>query len=120
MTFAGIFAIVVGIGMLAQWVRSLVTRQIPELQSEPVRIGFHLAGEMVTAALLVIGGIGLLTAAPWASTAFFVSMGMLLYTAIVSPGYFAQRGQWRWTVVFGILIVLAIAGVLSVSCNAPF
>ena len=37
---------------------------------------------------------------------------MLLYTAIVSPGYFAQQGKWIWVLIFGVLIALAIASVL--------
>ena len=33
---------------------------------------------------------------------------MLFYTAIVSPGYFVQKGQWGWLVMFGVVIVLGM------------
>ncbi len=115
MTFSAIFAIIVGVAMIVQWTVSYVTRQIPELQSEPVRIGFHIVGEMVTAISLIVGGMGLLRDQPWTSTLFLISMGMLLYTVIVSPGYYAQKGQWIWVLSFGALIALAIVAILSVS-----
>jgi hypothetical protein len=37
---------------------------------------------------------------------------MLIYTAIVSPGYFAQRGKWIWVLILGVLILLAIVSLL--------
>ncbi|MEA3441219.1 MAG: hypothetical protein U9R58_13155, partial [Chloroflexota bacterium] len=92
MKFPAFFAIIVGIGMIGQWTASYLTRQIPELKVEPIRIWFHIAGEMATAAALILSGIGLITTQPWAPALFLVAIGMLFYTAIVSPGYFAQKG----------------------------
>ena len=114
MNFSGIFALVVGVGMIAQWLMSYLSKQIPELTTEPIRIGFHIAGEMVTALMLIISGIGLLSLAPWSPTLFLVACGMLIYTAIVSPGYFAQKGQPIWVLIFGILIILTGISVLLV------
>ena len=57
MNFPAIFAIVVGMGMIAQWAMSFFNHQIPELKTEPLRIAFHIAGEMLTAVLLVISGL---------------------------------------------------------------
>ena len=118
MTFASAFAIVVGLGMIAQWIMSYVSKQIPELETEPIRIGFHIAAEMATALMLIVGGIGLLCTKPWASTIYPLSIGMLIYTAIVSPGYFAQRGKWIWVLIFGLLILLALASVLLFAGSA--
>lgn len=108
MAFPSIFAIVVGLGMIAQWTMSYITKQIPELKTEPIRIGFHIAAEMVTALMLIAAGVGRLTGRPWAPILYPLSIGMLLYTAIVSPGYFAQRGRWTWALIFSVLIMLAI------------
>jgi hypothetical protein len=114
MTFAAVFSIVVGVGMIVQWAMSYLSKQIPELKTEPIRIGFHLAGEMITAVCLIISGVGLLLSAGWGVSLFLVSVGMLFYTAIVSPGYFAQKGQWAWLVMFGTIIVLGIVSVFLV------
>jgi len=115
MTFAAVFALVIGIGMIIQWGLSFASQQIPELRSEPIRIGFHLAGEAATAILLIISGIGLLRSALWAPTVFYIAAGMLLYTAIVSPGYFAQQGNWKWLIFFGAILVLSVSALLAVS-----
>jgi hypothetical protein len=115
MVFSSVFVIVVGLGMIVQWAMSYVSKQIPELQTEPIRIWFHIAAEMLTALMLVASGLGLLTARPWAPRVYLISTGMLIYTAIVSPGYFAQRGQWTWLLIFGVIIMLAMVGVLLVA-----
>ncbi len=114
MAFPAIYAIVVGLAMIVQWSVSYFTRQIPELASEPIRIGFHLAGEMMTAITLVMSGIGLLVGTPWAGAVFLISMGMLFYTAVVSPGYFAQKGQWIWLLIFGVMILVGILAIIAV------
>ena len=114
MVFPGLFALVIGMGMIGQWAASYFARQIPELKTEPIRIGFHLVGEMTTALMLIVSGIGLLAGTPWAVTVFLVGMGMLFYTAMVSPGYFAQQGKWIWVLIFGVMIVVGIFAVLAV------
>ena len=114
MAFPAIFAILVGTGMIAQWALSYLNRQIPELKTEPLHIAFHIAGEMLTAALLVISGAGLLATCAWASPLYLVAAGMLLYTLIVSPGYFAQKGQTIWLLIFGMLALLTVISAFMV------
>jgi hypothetical protein len=108
MIFPAVFSIVVGIGMLGQWTASFVSGRIPELRTEPIRIWFHIAAECLTAFALITAGVALIVAARFAPTLFFVALGMLFYTAIVSPGYFAQKGQWWWLFMFGVIVVLGI------------
>jgi hypothetical protein len=115
MTLPAVFAIIIGVGMVVQWSASYLSKQIPELRTEPIRIWFHIAGEMVTAMTLIVSGIGLLMAAAWAPTLFFISLGMLFYTAIVSPGYFAQKGQWIWVLIFGVVITLGVISIYRVT-----
>jgi len=93
MRFAGWYSLVAGSLMLAQWGFFLATGQVPELQTEPFRIAFHLAGEAATAIALIVSGAALLRRLKWGRDVSFASLGMLIYTAIVSPGYFAQQGQ---------------------------
>ncbi len=113
MTFSGVFAIVVGSGMIGQWSLSLANGQVPELRTEPIRIRFHLAAEFVTALALIVSGIGLLSGGAWARDVYLVAAGMLVYTIIVSPGYFAQQGNWLMPVMFAaILVVLLVTLVL--------
>jgi len=111
MIYSAVFSLIVGLGMIIQWVMSFVQDQIPELKTEPIRIWFHISGEMITALALIASALGLFLNRSWAEPLNLISTGMLLYTAIVSPGYFAQRDQWRWTIMFGLLIVMALISI---------
>jgi hypothetical protein len=111
MVFAAVFALVVGAGMIGQWVLFLVTGQVPELETEPLRIRFHLAAELTTALALVVGGLALLTEQAWGRWFYLLAVGMLLYTVIVSPGYFAEKGQWAFVGVFAIVLLLALVSI---------
>jgi hypothetical protein len=113
--YAPVYAILVGIAMIGQWSFSYLSKQIPELESEPIRITFHIAGEIITALCLVLGGIGLLMDLSWGRSLYLVAMGMLFYTVIVSPGYFAQKGDWKWLGIFGSLIVVGLISILAVA-----
>jgi hypothetical protein len=107
-TFPALYAIVVGVLMIGQWAFFLGSGQVPELKTEPVRVRFHIAAEMITAAGLIITGAGLLAAATWATSLYPVAIGMLLYTVIVSPGYFAERKVWPIVAMFAVLFVLSL------------
>lgn len=114
MKFAAYFSIIVGLAMIGQWTASFLSKQIPELKTEPIRIWFHIFGELLTALMLIAGGFGLLLQAGWGAVIFLLAMGMLFYTAIVSPGYFAQQGKWPWVIFFAVLIILGIIAVFQV------
>lgn len=114
MLFPAIFALIVGLGMIGQWTMSFITKGIPELETEPIRIWFHIIGEILTALALISSGAGLLAGLPWAQILFLVASGMLIYTAIVSPGYFAQQGKWIWLLIFSVLILISVISIISI------
>ncbi len=114
MKFAGWYGIVVGVAMLLQWSVFIATGQVPELQTEPWRIAFHLAAEGATALLLSIGGIALLKNLAWSRTIYLLGAGMLLYSAVVSPGYFAQQGQWVMVGMFAVILAFALVSIKNV------
>jgi len=111
-TLVAWYSVVVGLGMIGMWTVSLLRRQVPELRDEPIRIGFHLAGEFMTAMALLVAGSALLLNAGWATGTSLAAMGMLLYTTVVSPGYFGQKRQWPMVAFFGLLIVLTLASIV--------
>jgi len=57
---SGIYAIVIGIGILGLWLMLYLTRQIPELNTEPVAIAFHITAETTMGILSLLSGIFLL------------------------------------------------------------
>ena len=108
MRFVGWYSLAVGVLMFAQWGFFLASGQVPEIESEPLRIAFHLAAEGATALALIASGAGLLRGLGWGRAASYVSLGMLIYTAVVSPGYFAQQGQWPIVAMFALLLAVTL------------
>ena len=108
MTFAALFAVIVGVLIFGQWAFFLATKQVPELKTEPTRIRFHIVDEFITAGLLIAAGIGLLAESDIAAKLYPVAIGMLVYTVIVSAGYFAQKRVWPIVGMFAMILVLAL------------
>jgi hypothetical protein len=108
MKFPAWYGIIVGVLMIAQWTLSIVSGGVPEFQTEPWRIGFHLFAEFSTAVMLTLGGIVVLRSAAWGRPFLLIGLGMVIYSEIVSPGYFAQLGQWPMAGMFIVLLGGAI------------
>lgn len=108
MKFAAWYGMLVGLLMIAQWTISILAGGVPEFQTAPWEIAFHLTAEMSTAALLVAGGIAALKSIRQARGTLLVGLGMAIYSEMVSPGYFAQLGQWAFVAIFGLLFGGAI------------
>ncbi len=102
------YSICVGISMITMWIMFYVMGSIPELQTRTAEIGLHIIGEIVTALSLIVGGYALLTKKWWGLQAYSLSMGMLLYTLIVSPGYYIQKGELGFVLMFGTLFLFAL------------
>ncbi len=113
MTFPALYAVVVGLLIFGQWAFFLITRQVPELKTERVRVLFHIADEFLTAAVLIASGVGLLMQQAWATTLYPVAAGMLLYTIIVSSGYFAQKHVWPIVGMFAVLLILTAISLIT-------
>lgn len=104
MKFSAWYGILVGFLMIVQWSFSILSGGVPEFQSAPWEIAFHLAAEFFTALMLIIGGIAALRSLSWAKQVLLVGLGMVIYSEIVSPGYFAQLGQWPLVALFATLL----------------
>lgn len=108
-----VYSSVVGFFMLIFWSALLLTDQVPPEQI-PWAISFHLAGEILTGLLLIFSGAGLWLEKHWARILSPFALGMLLYTVIVSPGYYAQLGNLPMVIMFTILIALTIAALIAI------
>ena len=103
MKFPAWYGLLVGILMIAQWTFSIAAGGVPEFHTTPWEIAFHLAAEFSTAIVLIVGGITALRSVPWSRTILLLGLGMVIYSEIVSPGYFAQRDQWPFVLMFALL-----------------
>lgn len=105
---AAVYCLFMGISMFGIWVMFYLTGSIPEIYTKPIELGFHIAAEIITAIILIISGIGLLIRKNWSYEIYLLSMGMLVYTLIMSPGYFAQKGELAFVAMFSVFIFIAI------------
>jgi hypothetical protein len=109
--YAAWYGIVVGLLIVLQRALFLITGAVPELQSAPLSIGFHMAAEWILALALIAGGVALLRARRWGGRVLMVVLGMAIYSEINSPGYFAQQGTWALVGMFAVLLAGALVGV---------
>ena len=105
---ASFYSIFIGIAMIGMWIFFYASGNIPELDTEPIRISMHILAEVITAVILILGGIGILVNKKWGKDIYLVSMGMLIYTLVQSPGYFMETGDYGFVIIFGVLMVLSI------------
>ncbi|PKL66339.1 MAG: hypothetical protein CVV28_11225 [Methanobacteriales archaeon HGW-Methanobacteriales-1] len=100
-----IYSLFIGILMIGMWSMFILTGQVPEIAIKPAEIMLHLLAEFITAVLLIGGGIGLLKKIKVGYNLNLVALGMLLYTLIVSPGYYLQKGDLVFIGVFVLLFI---------------
>lgn len=104
------FQLFVGVGMIGLWIALVLTRQVPQIPAGNRDIWFHLAAELLTAVLLVAGGITLqVSGSDAARTISGFALGALLYTTLNSPGDYADRSEWPAVVMFAVLTLSTIA-----------
>lgn len=106
---ASIYTIIIGIAMLCMWVFLISKREVPELNTKPTQITFHLIAEFMTSIILIIGGIGLILNQSWGVTIFFISIGMVIYSTINAAGFYGQLKDWP---MFIMLITFTIVSLL--------
>lgn len=112
MKFAAWYGIVVGFSMIGQWLFSLIMGGVPEVRSAPWELAFHLAAEMLTALALIVGGARALKSIPGGRRLLLCALGMVIYSEIVSAGYFAQQAKWTPVGIFGVLLTGALASAM--------
>ena len=114
MSFAAWYGIALGLLVFAQWGFFLVSGRVPELRDRPREIVFHIVAEFAMALVLLAGSIGLLVSWSGAGVIYLAGAGMVIYSVINSPAYFAQRGNWVLVGMFMLLLALTVAAVVVV------
>lgn len=103
-----IYSIFIGILMTVMWIIFILTGQVGEFMIKPAEITLHLIAEFTTSILLMIAGISILKKKQKAYNLNLVALGMLLYTLIVSPGYYLQKGELVFVGMFAIFLILTL------------
>jgi len=114
MKFPAWYGISVGTLIILQWIFFLTTGSVPEFQTTPWAIGFHMTAELCLALALLISGIATLRSKSWGEKALLAALGMAIYSEINSPGYFAQLGQWALVAMFALLLFGAVVALMMI------
>lgn len=109
---SGIYAIIVGIGIIGLWTMLVLTKQVPELKTESIAIKFHITAEITMGILSLLSGIFLLIGISWSRYFFILAMGLVIYAVINSAGYYAQRKQYSFVIMFGIILITSVSLVI--------
>ncbi len=80
--------------MLLMWFLLLIKREVPELNTKPTQLYFHLVAEFITGIMLIIGGVGLIMNQFWGEVLFFIAIGMAIYSTINAAGFYGQLKDW--------------------------
>jgi hypothetical protein len=113
-TVSGIYAIIIGIGIIGLWIMLYRTKQIPELKTEPIAIKFHLIAEMIMGLLCLVSGILLLLGVSWSPYLFITAMGLVIYAVINSAGYYGQNKQWSFVAMFAVILIVSTSLVILI------
>lgn len=112
-TVMATYSLIIGIAMIGMWSMFYLTGSIPELTTEPMRVSMHILAEITTGILLIFSAWALFAKKKFAFNVFLISMGMLFYTLIASPGYYADRGNILFVGMFICLFFLTLVIVIG-------
>lgn len=106
---ASVYSIIIGISMIGLWIMLISSSSVEEFDTRPIEIVLHITAEILTGVILIAGGAAMWKGMSLRYQIFFLSLGMLFYTSIVSPGYYADRGEWPIVIGFGAMLIAGIA-----------
>ncbi|NPD89291.1 MAG: hypothetical protein HGN29_11245 [Asgard group archaeon] len=109
---SGIYSLIIGVGIIGLWLMLILTKQVPEIKSEPIAIGFHIVVENIMGILSVLSGIMFLLNITGGSLMFILTSGLVIYAVINSAGYYGQKKQWSFVCMFGAILVTSITLVI--------
>ncbi len=103
-----IYMMVVGIGIIALWTMLFVSDQIPELETEPIAIAFHITIEVLMGVVSIVSGVLLLKNFKYQKEAVIFANGMICYSVVNSSGYYGDLNQYGMIVMFFFLLVISL------------
>ena len=67
-----------------------------------------IVSDFLTSGVLLAAGIGLIRNCKWAVKVFLLSMGFLFYSVVNAAGFYGQRGDLPFVVMFAVIFILAL------------
>lgn len=99
-----IIYIIIGIGIIGLWIMLLGTSQVPELETEPIAIVFHIVIECIMGVLSILSGIWLFRQRTYYKQLILFTNGLLVYSVVNSSGYYGDQGEVGMIIMFGLIL----------------
>ena len=109
------YSIAVGLMIIGLWVMLISTGQVPYLDTPQMEIKLHIVTEIITALMLIIGGVSILKGWSLKRKFPYIALGMLLYSILNSSGYYIDLGETGMAAMFAVLLFCTVAALLSYS-----
>jgi hypothetical protein len=103
-----IYELAIGIFLLCLWSFYLLSGNIPEYNNRPTEFSFHLAIEACTALMLIISSLRVLLTKGHGEGMLLMSTGMLFYALLNNSGYYAERANTAFILMFILMLAIAI------------
>ncbi|MHA2503697.1 MAG: hypothetical protein ACXAE3_12600 [Candidatus Kariarchaeaceae archaeon] len=101
--------------MIIVWALLLLTDQVPELQTQPLDITYHLISEGVCATLLLSSAYLLWRKYDNAMNITYAAWGSMFYSVCVNTPYYWNQQNWAMVGIFTVIQILTITLALSTS-----
>jgi hypothetical protein len=107
---ASIFSILVGFSIFGFWGNLSARGRLyePDSTRSIIETKYHLAAELLTALILILGGVSTLLSKPWGVAVTLAGLGMLLYANINGPGLYAKKGDKQMVLIFYTTALLTV------------
>ncbi len=99
-----IIYIVIGIGIILLWSMLIGTSQVPEFETEPVAIVFHIVIESTMGIFAILSGIWVLKKYKYSQHLVLFTNGMLMYSVVNSSGYYGDLKQYGMIAMFAFIL----------------
>jgi hypothetical protein len=103
-----IFSLGIGSFLIMMWSFFIIKGLVPEFNTRPTEISFHVVVEYCTAIMLIISGIRVLITNGQGEGMLLMSIGMLFYTLLNSSGYYAEHARTGFIIFFISMLAAAI------------
>lgn len=107
-TVVSVYSVTMGVAILVLWSVCWAIGAIPDMMTKPWEIAMHLTAEFTTALLLIVSGVALWLNARWATRVNVFATGMLVYSLILSPGYYLEKNAMIFVLMFAVVFLLTV------------
>jgi len=107
-TIISIIYVVIGIGIIGLWIMLITTNQVPEFETEPTSIVFHITIECIMGIFSILCGLWLFQKRKHFKELILFTNGLLGYSVVNSSGYYVELGEYAMIIMFTFILLFTL------------